>query len=142
MWQLWLLDLEGYVTASGLIKGVHSIRKVKYTPKSNLSLYSSLTYSMLALGISLAVALIAILTSFGLKLFIGTDGNLLSTFQWLGFFLLFSVFFSGLTVHEIYSRMKTATRGSQADDDLIKNLFALAQIKMEADLRGYEIAAS
>lgn len=125
---------RGYVTASGLIKGVHSIKKVRYTPKSNLPLDRLLFYSIFALVISLAVSLVAMLTSFGLKLFIGSDGNLLDTLQWAGFFLLFSAFFSGLIAHEIYSRMKTATRNSQVDDDFIKNLFALAQIKMEADL--------
>ena len=124
---------SGYAKAEGLIKGVHSIRTVRFPSNTGASWKRTFYFSLFACEISLVVAAICLLTSHGLKFFTQEPGYPSGLFEAIGTLLLFSVFFSGFTALEIYLGKKMTDRTSQSDDAYVKQIFSIVQANLEKE---------
>ena len=118
---------SGHVKAEGLIKGVHSIRNVKYPSNTGASWKRTFFFSLFACEISLVVAAICIAASSGLKFYTQAPGYPSSLFDAISTVLLISVFLSGFTALEIFLSMK----GRQFDNTFIKQIFSIVKADLE-----------
>jgi hypothetical protein len=121
---------SGNVKAEGLIKGARSIRNVRYPSFSKgVPWKRTLIFSFIAFEISLALAVISLATSYGLKFFTQEPGYPSSGFQDIGTFLLFIVFLTGFSAFEIYWGMKVTDRTKP----FIKQIFSFVQESLEKE---------
>lgn len=114
---------SGYVKAEGLIKGVRSIRSVRFPFNTDFSWKRALFLSLFACEISLVIAVICLLTSTGLKFFTQEPGYPSSLFSAIGTLLFFSVLASGFATLEIFFDMI----GRQLDNTFIKQIFSMVK---------------
>jgi len=128
-----ITGFSGHVKAEGLIKGVNSIRNVKFPLNTISSWKMALISSLYTCVFSLVIVAGCILASYGQKSFTQASGYPSALFLVIGFLVLMGSFLpSAITALEIYWGMKAIDRNSQSDT-FIKQVFSIVKANLEKE---------